>query len=264
MPRACAGPVGPSSARPPRTKTALLGVALCALLGVWWLVPATGVPLYDGICLSAPYKYLGGAPPGIVNGGSPGQDVKTDTAFVSADTLELNTNDNNLGPAQAQVIAGPATLDLTGPITLHASLMPIGPPTAPPAKGYVIGNVYQVAVSDSAGHPVQVKPGRDVSLYLLPPKAVRGTTIQRLDGDHWTVLSTTTTPSCTNTITANSNRFGTFAMVDPNPPPAGGGPSVVGSPGAPPWALPAAIAGTLLVFGSLVTMVRRRRRTPSS
>lgn len=233
----------------------LLAVALTALIGVWRLAPPGALPLYDGLCATEPYKYLASPPPGAVAGGTPGSESKTDSLVAPSDTLQLSTQDNDVGPAQAEATVPPNSLAIDVPTTLHVSLTPVAPPSTPLRSGYIIGNAYRLRITDDRGRDVGLRPGATVTVYLLPPKAVPGTTVQRLDGDRWTVLDTSSSPSCTNTIVATSDRFGVFAMVDPNTAP----PSQ--QAGAPGWVAPAAaVAGVLAVLGALLALVRLRRR----
>lgn len=153
----------------------------------------------------------------------------------------------------------PNGLALARPTTLRVMLIPIPVPAVPPQTGYVIGNVYQVQVTDVDGHPIGLRPGTAITLYLLPPKAVPGTTIQRLDGGHWTVLDTSASPSCTNSIQASSDRFGVFAMVDPNPAPGSGAAGA-----SPPWLAAVAALASALIVGAVLVLLTRGRRTATS
>ena len=233
---------------------ALPALSLLALLAAWRLAPPHTLPLYDGICATEPYKYVAAPPSGAPAGGTPGGETKTDTLVSPTDALQLSTQDNDVGPAQAEVTVPPGSLAIDAPTTLHVSLVPLAPPATPPVKGHVIGNAYRVRITDDRGTAIGLRRGASITVYLLPPKAVPGTTVQRLDGDRWTVLDTSSTPSCTNTIQASSDRLGVFAMVDPNPAPG------AASQGTPAWLTPAiAVAGVLAVLAALLLLLRVRR-----
>jgi len=232
----------------------LLVLALLALIAAWRLAAPRTLPLYDGICATEPYKYAGTPPPGAVAGGTPGSETKTDTQVSPSDALQLSTQDNDVGPAQAEVTIPPGSLAIDGPTTLHVSLTPLAPPSTPLQRGYVIGNAYRVRITDDRGGDVVLRHGATVTVYLLPPKAVPGTTIQRLDGDRWTPLDTASSPSCTNAIQAGSDRLGVFAMVDPNPAPGSA------SQGQPAWVAPAIVVGGAVAgIAALLLLVRLRR-----
>ena len=229
---------------------------------MWLTVPHQSAPVYDGLCLAAPYKYLGTPPPGVSNGGTPGRQEKTDVDLTPDSPVELNTDDDTLGPALAQVNVPGGSLTISSPTTVHAVLEPVPEPTVAPASGYIIGNVYRISLTASDGREIPLRPGAELTLYLLPSKAVPGTRIERLDGGRWTVLSTSTTPSCTNTLTASSDRAGVFALVDPNPRPAsyGGRSGSEALPGGPAPGIVAVLGGTigLLLCGAVAVRLRRR------
>jgi hypothetical protein len=166
----------------------------------------------------------------------------------------MSTDDNDLGPPQAQVAIRPDSLAMAGPGTIHLVLEAVLPPPVPVGSGHLIGNVYAARISDAQGRPIALRPGTLVTVYFMPPKVEPGTSIERFDGTHWTVLDTAPSGSCSNAIQANSDRLGLFASVDPTP-------TATAPAGTPAWLTPALAFGSALVLLLVVlALVRVRRR----
>src|SRR4051794_28418050 len=109
------------------------------------LAVPVGVPLYDGVIVEEPYRYVAPGPgeegnpssfslePGVENGAS--------RAFVAA------TTEN---PPQAQLIALPKAFVLPpGATTVRVSIEPRAA-TPAPAAGSIVGNVYRVVVTNGS------------------------------------------------------------------------------------------------------------------
>ena len=161
----------------------LAGVGLA--LGVQVAAPV-GVPLYDGVVVQEPYRYLHptgsqvnaptsySAAPAVVDGVSP--------QFAAA-TSE--------SPVQAQLIAQRDAFELPpGTTSLQVSVTPIEPPPAP--TGWSIpGNVYRFSVTDQAGTPLPIKRCDGcVSLTLRAPDGVEAATMKRFADGSWNDVET--------------------------------------------------------------------------
>lgn len=154
-------------------------------LGVQIAAPV-GVPLYDGVHVGEPYRYLqpsgdqAGSPtsfastPGVVGGVAP--------VFVAA------TAEN---PPQAQLIAQAGAFVLTpGATSLQVSIAPVAPP-APPPGGMIAGNVYRFSVTDQAGVPLAIKACDGcASLLLGAPAGLGEATIKRYADGAWVDVET--------------------------------------------------------------------------
>jgi hypothetical protein len=154
-------------------------------LGVQVAAPV-GVPLYDGVVVQEPYRYLdpagdqAGEPssfsstPAVVDGESP---------IVVAATLEE--------PPQAQLIAQRDAFELApGTTSLQVSITPIEPPASPP-EGTIAGNAYRFRVTDQAGNDVPIKPCEAcLSLVLRAPDGTEVATVKRFAEGLWLDVET--------------------------------------------------------------------------
>ena len=185
------------------------------------------MPLYDGIVVEDPYRYL--SPPA----GQPGQ--PTSASFsnpldagaspqVFAATLE--------NPPQAQLIADRGAFVVSPTATaVNAVATPV-PPAAMPDQGQLEGNVYRLSVTDQAGTVLRVRAGSTVTLVLRSPLAFPQAQIARYTGSAWQLLPTIS-GGLPDLYAANITELGDFAVVAPpgaTPLPSGAGlPSATGS-----------------------------------
>lgn len=181
------------------------------------LAPLAGPPLYDGVVVTAPYRWLSPPPgqPGGAQGASGTTAVHGDSPVVALATPEE--------PPQAQIFAAPGTLVLPpGTTSLKLSIEPIRP-DAPPPGGAVAGNEYRILVTNQAGAAVAGRAGGDVSIVIRGPAYVAGATIEKFAAGTWQPLPTDTT-GLPATFLAVVTDLGDFALVVPAaatpPPPA--------------------------------------------
>jgi hypothetical protein len=208
------------------------------------------VPVYDGVVVEEPYRYLHptgdqpgnptsfSATPAIVGGRSP---------TIVAATMET--------PPQAQLIARedafavPAGID-----AIHVSITAVEAPTGPPGRS-ILGNVYRFAVTDTAGNAIPPRPcDKCLSLVLRAPEDAGAVgTLMRYASGQWVDVATT--------------HAGFVAMYQANPT-AIGDYAVVGTP-APvddgiDLTLVLAGLGIALVFIAFVGLLILRARPPSA
>lgn len=144
------------------------------------------VPLYDGVQIAEPYRYLHpsgdqvGAPTSASERGLIAEGV---SPVIVAATSEI--------PPQAQLIAQRDAFVLTaGATSVVASITPIDPP-AQPTTGAVLGNVYRFSVSDPAGTELRIKPCNGcVSIALRAPDGGPPATIMRFVDGAWEAVLT--------------------------------------------------------------------------
>jgi hypothetical protein len=210
--------------------------------------PLGSPPLYDGVVVQDPYRYLA---PGPGQAGSPTSftspvpvDGTTSPQFVAA------TTEN---PPQAQLIASPGAFVLPAGVTaLNVSIEPV-PPAAPPADGPIAGNVYRFTVTDQTGAPLAIEPAKLPTLILRAPDGALAVTIARYSSAGWQKLPTQSSGQ-PGIYYANVNVLGDYTLVAT---PASG---VFGLDTGLVLAAVVAAVLSALVLGFLIT----RRRTPSA
>ena len=192
------------------------GLALALL--VQTRVPV-GVPLYDGVVVVEPYRYL--HPTGD-QAGDPTSSTSTEPVKGSASPLfAAGTSES---PPQAQLIAQEDAFQVTsGTTQLQISITPVDA-TVQPTEGAIAGNVYRIAVTDQDGRPVIPKScGTCRSLVLRAPDTVTSGTVAHLEGDAWVDVATFHAGTVAM-YQANAAALGDYAVISGvNPPGAEGG-----------------------------------------
>jgi hypothetical protein len=160
----------------------LIGLAL-AQLGP----PGRHLPLYDGVYVEDPYRYVN-PPPG--QQGSPESAQATFTVTGgTAPSVVVNTPEN---PPQIQLIANTGAFAVSaGTTTLSAAVAPVAPSSDQQATT-IAGNVYSVSVTDQSGANVPVASSQTVAVVLRAPPTIGSASVARWDGTHWQTLSTST------------------------------------------------------------------------
>jgi len=234
-----------------RSRAAVLSlVAGLAVMAIAQRVaPLGSPPLYDGVVVQDPYRYLA---PGSGQAGSP-------TSFTSPVPVDGTTSPQFVGattenPPQAQLIAPPGAFVLpAGVAALNVSIEPV-PAPAPPPDGPIAGNVYRFMVADQTGAPLTIEPTKLPTLILRAPDGILAATIARYSGSGWQELPTQSSGQ-PGIFYANVNLLGDYALVAA---PASG---VFGlDPGLILAAVVAAVLSAL-ILGFLIT---RRRRPPTA
>jgi hypothetical protein len=167
--------------RPARRHLALVAmlVGVAMVLTAQRVGPVAGPPLFDGVVVADPYRWLD--PPSGELGGAQGA---SDTVGVqgASPVIALATPEE---PPQAQIFAPPGSLILpSGTKSLALSIQPVQPVSQPP--GWTIaGNVYRISVVNQGGASATGKVGGDVTVVLRgPPSATMGV-IERYANGSW-------------------------------------------------------------------------------
>ena len=216
-----------------------LAAIACGLAAAAWVQlagPLAEPPLYDGVVVVEPYRFLAPGPgqrgdPTSASGHGAVQDGKNPLLAVATGE----------SPPQAQIFATVGTLTLApGTTEVRVRIAPIPPPAAP-AGMHVAGNVYEIAVTDQAGAPLTAPASALVSVILRAPAGVADATMERYAGTAWQPLKTI--PEVSDLFLSPVTQFGVFALIAPG--------SVPGSPSASPVApLASALASALAGLGS--------------
>jgi len=212
----------------------VLGAGL--ILAVQRVAPSLTPPLYDGVVVVEPYRWL--VPPA----GQPG-DAKSAAATAKPEggaspLLALATPEQ---PPQAQLFASPGSLVLpAGTTSIKMSIAPILPQMLP-AEGHIAGNVYRISVTDQAGTPLTAPASAKVTIVMRTPASEPFVTIEQAGLFGWKSL-TTEDAGFGGTFLAVVTGFGDFALVGTGP---GTGPYPTATPvGAASSGPPASAAGS--------------------
>jgi hypothetical protein len=175
------------------------------------------LPLYDGVVVEDPYRYLA---PGPGQAGSPAtySSEKAPEGGVSPAFVAATTEN----PPQAQLIAGVGAFALpAGATTMKISITAV-PTTVTPTIGAIAGNVYRVAVTDGTGAALAITAATDLhpTLTLRVPADITDATIGHLTPSGWQLLPTSH-GGLYALFSTNPGELGDFALINT----AGGGAS---------------------------------------
>ena len=195
-----------------------LGLALLAagLLVVTALQAAAPVvsPLFDGVVVAEPYRYLD--PPA----GGAGSPTSADKTVAVADTASpafaVFTEES---PPQAELLAHGGELAIRADSSsMHVTIEPI-PAPATNAPATIAGNVYRFTVTDQSGANLAALAGQTITLAMRGPDGVSAdASIARFENGAWQPL--TTGPSgLPNLFISNVTAFGEFAIIGSAPAP---------------------------------------------
>lgn len=211
------------------------------------LAAPVGVPLYDGVVVAEPYRYL--HPTGD-QAGSPTSSSSDEAVIGGASPAFAAATTEN--PPQAQLIAQTGAFTLSpGATSMHVSITAVDAPPEPPTGGSIAGNVYEVSVTDQAGTPLAVAACDGcLSLSMRAPDGTGDASLQRYAGGSWIDLQTLPV-GVQSMFQANPTALGDIALVSPA---AGSGTPGLGENGIDPAVLfgVGAIALWLLVFAFVV------------
>lgn len=240
------------------------GLALAVLSRL--LVPAAP-PLYDGVVVNEPYRWLEPPPGGL--GGAQG--------FSATDALEgggspLIAAQTPESPPQASVFAPPGALDLPpGTRSLQVAITPI-PAPGTPATGNIAGNVYRISITNQDGLATTAPADAFVSVVFRGPDGTLDATIERFENGAWTPLKTDHA-GYTSGFLSIVTEFGDFALVAPEgsaTPSASGSGAVTSTaattttpPTSPAEGIPlfviVAVGGGVVVLGATALYALRSR-----
>jgi hypothetical protein len=229
---------------------AAVALGLGLALAVQLRAPHT-VPLYDGVVVAEPYRYLDPPDPSQVGDPTSASATK-DVSGNQGPTFALATQEQ---PPQAQLIVmGDAFQMPPGTTSIHVSITPVQP-AAEPTTGSIAGNVYRFAVTNQAGTPVSTKAcDACLSLVLRTPADVTEGSLAHFENGAWAQVETFHAGAVAM-FQANPQALGDFAVITA----AGSG------PGAGPGGLdPLLFGGIALVlfFAAVGGLFWYRRRPP--
>lgn len=185
---------------------AILGGSVLAL-AIQFVAPA-GVPLYDGVVVSEPYRYLH---PKGEQVGSPSSYAGSKPVTEAVSPLIAGFTSES--PPQAQLIAQADAFRLTSGVTsLEVTIAPIDAP-APPDRSVIAGNVYRFAVTDQSGSPLATTPCDGCRSILLraPGGTVDASLMRYVDGA-WAGVETLHAGTV-DLYQANVANLGDYAVV---------------------------------------------------
>ena len=226
----------------PATPACLVG-ALAVIFGLAIVVAAQRVapiarpPLFDGVVVVDPYRWLS-PPPGLPGGAKSGLDTESpDGQGFGSVTPET--------PPQAQVIADIGSLDLPGGTTsITVSLEPIVPPAVQPADGVIAGNVYRIRAINQRGASIGVKAGSRLTMLFRGPPSLPSAKVEAFDGGQWQQVGETDPAGIPDMFTTLVSSFGEFALVAPSGWTPAGAKAAPTTPAATSTAAPPAVTVT--------------------
>lgn len=195
----------------PRRGLALAALAcgLVVVVAAQRFAPLAGPPLYDGVVVEDPYKWL--SPPAGFAGGA--QPATASGAVQGSQSPDLGVGTPEQ-PPQAQVFAGQGYLVMPpGTTSISVSIQPV-PPASQPTDGVIAGNVYRISLTNQSGAAISGQASGGVTIVLRGPPNLPTARIERLTAGSWTALQTD--PAGTpHMFTAVVTEFGDFAIVAP-------------------------------------------------
>ena len=178
-----------------------VGVAVIALAQLG--TPHRAPPLYDGVVVEEPYRYLS-PPPGAP--GSPKSYTATEPVQggQSAELVAATPE----SPPQAQLVAGAGSFQLPpGSTAVTVSIQPVAPASSPPDL-VLVSNVYRFSVTNQAGAPL--KPAAGVKLLLRAPTADPNPATVRWNESAWQEVPSE--HEIAGMVSANVSELGDFAV----------------------------------------------------
>ena len=232
------------------------GAGVLLLVAAARLAPVWHAPLFDGVVIEDPYRYLEPPP------GKPGNPTSV------SDTLALDQGQSPQlysgtleTPPQAQMISDRNAFQLpSGTTSIKASIIPIKP-SAPVTEGTISGNVYRFTVVNQSGANLSLLPGTTVTIVLRAPNNVANGTIIHFNGTTWDKVPTDN-GGLVDLYAANVTELGEYAVVvtgteTPQPsrvgslPPSSLGPAPSAAPGTTggqtPWLIIGLVAAAIVV-----------------
>ncbi|MEO8251631.1 MAG: hypothetical protein ABI978_00180 [Chloroflexota bacterium] len=182
-----------------------LGLAIASI--AQGVVPLAS-PLFDGVVVADPYRYL--APPSGAAGSPTSAAATVKIANGASPAFAVYTDET---PPQAELLAHGGELSLrAGTTALKVTIDPITPPSTTPAVA-LAGNVYRFTVTDQSGAALAVVAGQTITLAMRGPDGISAdSSIARLENGAWQAQPTG--PSgLQNFLLTNTAAFGDFAIL---------------------------------------------------
>jgi hypothetical protein len=224
----------------------ILAIGASVAAAAQFAIPV-GMPLYDGVVITEPYRYLhpgSGQPDSPSSFASePGLDEGSSRAFAAA------TTEN---PPQAQLIALPKAFAVpAGATSMKVSITPVEPGAAP-AAGSIAGNVYRFSVTDGSGAELAATGDPRPTITLRAPDGVVDASIGHLAGASWQLVETDHTPGL-GLYSTSPSVLGDYALI------VGGGKAATLDLGLVAAAV--VTVGAPVIVGIVLFVRRRRDRT---
>ena len=188
-----------------------VGLALMAMVQLQWRsVPR---PLFDGVVVSEPYRFLH---PGPGQAGDPTS--YSDTQKLRKGEPPLVAGYTSESVPQVQMFSqAPGAITLTpGARRMTTTIRPVERPPVPVA-GRLVGNAYEILVTDGAGQVATMVPGKSITLALRAPAGVGGATIELFADGAWQDLHAEPSGLPDIWVVSDFPQFGIFAVVVPSP-----------------------------------------------
>ena len=171
------------------------------------VAPGGGIPLYDGVVVQDPYRYL---VPGQNQVGSPtSASVSQPVSEGTSPRFAAATSES---PPQAQLIAPAGAFVMPqGTSSLTVSITPVAPAVLP-AGEELLGNVYRFSATDQLGTPLSIAAAAAPTLVLRAPLGVVAATMVHLSGTSW--LNVPAQPAgLPGIFVASVTQLGEFALI---------------------------------------------------
>lgn len=178
------------------------------MMGTAQLVRPVEVPLFDGVVVVDPYRYLS-PPPG--GDGSP-TSARATLPIEAGKSPSFAVYTSEM-PPQAELLAKGGELVVgPGSTSMTLTIDPI-PPPASSSPGAIAGNVYRVKIVDQSGAALAIGPGQTITLAVRGPAGISvHAVIARFDAGAWQQLATG--PSgLQDLFISNVDGFGDFALL---------------------------------------------------
>lgn len=180
-----------------------LGLALAIQLRA-----PVGVPLYDGVIVPEPYRYL--HPVGDQPGDPTSADATKTVQGARTPVFAVATDEQ---PPQAQMVVQEDAFQLpAGAASIHITITPVDP-TAQPAQGAIAGNVYRFAVTTTDGQAIPTKPCDACrTMVIRGPDDLTEGTIAHLENGAWVNVATVHA-GIAAMFQTNANAMGDYAIL---------------------------------------------------
>jgi hypothetical protein len=179
-----------------------VGVAVIALAQLG--TPHRAPPLYDGVVVEEPYRYLS-PPPGAAGGPKSYSSTEPVQGGQSAELVAATPE----SPPQAQLVAAAGAFQLPpGSTALTVSIQPVAPASSPPDL-VLVSNVYRFSATDQAGAPL--KPAAEVTLLLRASTADPNPATVRWNESAWQEVPSE--HEIAGMLSARVTELGDFAVV---------------------------------------------------
>jgi hypothetical protein len=194
------------------------------------LVRPVQLPLFDGVVVVDPYRYL--SPPAGGEGSPTSAKATFPIEAGKSPSFAVYTSET---PPQAELLAKGGELAVgSGSTSVTVTIDPVPPPGASSSQT-IAGNVYRVAIVDQSGAAVGLAASQTITVALRgPPGTAVDATIARFTDGAWQPVKTA--PSgLQDLFLTNAEALGEFAVLGHVTPSANGL-----DPGLLIWALVAA------------------------